>query len=47
MGSPILTADLFRQILRETAREYSYPPGVHFNKHDVDPPNVLYIGPDE
>jgi len=47
MGTQILTADLFRQILSETRREYSYPPGIHFNKHDVDPPNVLYLGPDD
>jgi len=47
MGSPILTVDLFRQILAETRREYAYPPGIHFNKHNVDPPSVLYIGPDD
>jgi hypothetical protein len=42
-----MTGDLFRQILREEARQQAYPPEVHFLQRHVSPPPAAYFGPDD
>lgn len=47
MGNQLLTANVLRQILKETREEYADPPEVHFKRHHIGPDSSQYVGPDD
>jgi len=47
MGNQPVTVQMMRQIMDDMAKQYSWPPEVHFDRRRAGPWGAIYTGPDD